>query len=79
MKEFFENINKKYEALQNSISRPKHIVGLILAVGLALFTVYFKEILKDIHPIIYGVLYVFSVTWSIFHLQGLKLFKGPLN
>ena len=73
------NFNKKYQEFQDSISRPKHIVGLILAVGLALFNVYFKETLEDIHPIIYIVLYVFSVTWSIFHLQGLKPFKGPLN
>ena len=74
-----KNFNKKYQEFQDSISRPKHIVGLILAVGLALTNVYFKETLEDIHTIIYRVLYVFSIMWSIFHLQGLKLFKGPLN
>ena len=79
MKEFFENINKKYETLQNSISRPKHILGLILAVGLAVFTVYFKETLEAIHDILYFILFVFSFLWVQFHLSGLKIFKSPLN
>jgi len=79
VKEFFENINRKLESFQNSISRPKHFVGLILALAIFLSTAYFKETLEAIHPIIYMVLYVFSMTWFYFHLQGLKIFKSPLN
>lgn len=71
MKDFFENINRKYEAFQKSISKSKHIVGLILAIILLLVIGHFKETLEVIHPIVYSVLYVFSFTWSIFHLQGL--------
>jgi len=79
MKEFFGNINKRYEAFQNSISRPKHFVGLIFALAIFLSTTYFKEMLEAIHPIIYMVLYVFSITWFLFHLQGLKIFKSQFN
>lgn len=79
MKEFFENINRKLEAFQNSLSRTKHIVGLILALGLTLFTVYFKETLEAIHDILYFILFLFSFLWVQFHLTGLKIFKSPLN
>jgi hypothetical protein len=79
MKGFFGNINKRYEAFQNSISRPKHFVGLILAVGLAIFTIYFKETLEAILSIIYFILFLFSFLWVQFHLTGLKIFKSPLN
>ena len=79
MKEFFENINRKLESFQNSISRPKHFVGLILALVLFFSTVYFKETLEAIHPNIYLILYLFSGAWFYFHLQGLKIFKSPLN
>ncbi len=79
MKEFFENINKKIEALQDSISRPKHIVGLILASGLAVITVYFKETLEAIHDILYFILFIFSFLWIQFHFSGLEIFKSPLN
>ncbi|MDA1344429.1 MAG: hypothetical protein O3A07_02770 [Bacteroidetes bacterium] len=79
MKEFFENINKKYEAFQNSISRQKHLIEIILALVLFLSTAYFKEILEAIHPIIYMALYVFSMTWFLFHAQGLKIFNSPLK
>ena len=74
-----KNFNKKYQEFQDSISKSKYFLGIILAAVLLLLTSRFKETLEDIHPIIYRVLYVFSVTWSIFHLQGLKPFKGPLN
>ena len=74
-----KNFNKKYQEFQDSISRPKHIVGLILAVGLALFTVYFKETLEAIHDILYFILFLFSFLWVQFHLSGLKIFKSPLN
>ena len=79
MKEFFENINRKLEAFQNSISRPKHFVGLILALVLFFSTVYFKETLEAIHTNIYLILYLFSGAWFYFHLGGLKIFKSPLN
>ena len=79
MKEFFENINRKLESFQNSISRPKHFVGLILAIVLFFSTVYFKETLEAIHPNIYLILYLFSGAWFYFHLGGLKIFKSPLN
>lgn len=72
-------MNKKIEALQNSISRPKHIVGLILAVGLAVFTAYFKETFETIHNELYFILFLFSFLWVQFHLSGLKIFKSPLN
>ena len=74
-----KNFNKKYQEFQDSISRPKHSVGLILAVGLALFTVYFKETLEAIHDILYFILFLFSFLWVQFHLSGLKIFKSPLN
>ena len=79
MKTLFKKIDRKIEVFQNSISRPKHIVGLMLAVGLAVFTVYFKETLEAIHDILYFILFLFSFLWVQFHLSGLKIFKSPLN
>ena len=79
MKKLIKKIDRKIEAFHNSISRPKHIVGLILAVGLAIFTIYFKETLEAIHSIIYFILFLFSFLWVQFHLTGLKIFKSPLN
>ena len=79
MKTLIKKIDRKLESFQNSISRPKHFVGLILALAIFLSTAYFKETLEAIHPIIYMVLFVFSMTWFYFHLGGLKIFKSPLN
>ena len=71
MRKFIKDINKKYEAFQKSISKPKHIVGLILAYTILFLVIFYKETLESIHPIIYGFLYVISLTWGIFHIQGL--------
>ena len=71
MREFIKDINKKYEAFQKSISKPKHIVGLILAYTILFLSIFYKETLESIHPIIYGFLYVISLTWGLFHIQGL--------
>lgn len=79
MKKFFERINKSLETLQNSVSKPKHIVGLILAVASALLTAYFKETIETIHDKLHFILYLFSFLWVQFHLAGLKIFHGPLN